>query len=476
MPKAPPYKIIGPEEYAFGRQFFTKSMPQALGLTVKEEGGLLINEKSKSTYEVIPGVADQGRLVFAIAAGHGVWVALIDPGRSEILLMVRKELEAEIAKAHGAPHAGLLVEQTNQHMVCKLHVEWAQTQGLIKKTAKCKMDGDPFMLARNVALATPDGFVNLHNHSHYSMLDGTMTPDLMAERAVLNGQKAMALTDHGVMFGTWKMYKACKEWGIKPLLGVEGYLVDDVSKRYQDAEGRDRRFEYHITLIAQNMEGWQNLSRLVSRAFRDHYYYAPRFDHKMLAEHSKGVICLTGCFKGVAAWHMADHAKSYAENHPNEAIPYWFRRDPDHAKRWLQWMMQVFPGRVFGELHSNDFPVYMQAMPGLAQMFHDIGLPAVPACDAHYEQFEDAPFQAMLTKISQNKIDSIGDRLTAGGPYYLKCRDEIDPVGIITPEMFARTQEIADMCDLEFPKGFLFPTYNHQQDTDWAAYRQSKGA
>ena len=173
------------------------------------------------------------------------------------------------------------------------------------------------------------------------MLDGASTIEGMVDQAVANGQPGLALTDHGFMFGTWKFYKECKKRGITPVLGCEFYLTDDVTKKYSH-EGKDRRFEYHQTVLAMNMTGYQNLCRLCTIACRDNFWYVPRIDHNTLFEYKEGLIVLSGCFKGPVAWHLQE----FEQPIDGTTLPHWYRTDPDYSREIIEDVSQGTRGSV----------------------------------------------------------------------------------------------------------------------------------
>ena len=138
-------------------------------------------------------------------------------------------------------------------------------------------------------------FVHLHSHSEYSLLDGLPHPKDLAARAAELQQPALALTDHGSMFAAIEFYDACKAKNVKPIIGVEAYLA---KRGMKDKDAKEDRSSYHLLLLAENDEGYHNLLRLVSAAELEGFYYYPRVDHELLAKHSAGIICTTGCPSG----------------------------------------------------------------------------------------------------------------------------------------------------------------------------------
>ena len=142
--------------------------------------------------------------------------------------------------------------------------------------------------------AAPTNFVHLHNHSDFSLLDGAMKTRDMARRAAEYGQPALALTDHGNMFGAVEFYLNCRKEGIKPIIGMEAYVTADRHCRTADKSNRS----YHMVLLARNATGYANLVRLSSLGFLEGFYYRPRIDRELLAQHSEGIVGLTACMSG----------------------------------------------------------------------------------------------------------------------------------------------------------------------------------
>lgn len=339
-------------------------------------------------------------------------------------------------------------------------------------------DGTPFERARAKQRAVPEDFVHLHNHSQFSLLDGASTIEGMVERAEANGQRALALTDHGVMSGLWKFSQECQARGIKAIPGNELYVVDQVEPYEQtlpDGTARKKRFEYHQTVLAMNETGWRNLCRLTSLAWGQQYYYVGRVTHEQLFAHSEGLIVLSGCFKGMAPWALQKFEPLEGDVGP---MPHWYNQGLDRAVDVLRRYREVFGDRFYGEvMNVPGFDRYMAVMPELIGLFDDLGMKTCLSTDAHYERAEDAEYQAMMTRVSKDKVDDLGDRATKTGPHYIASMTEIDRLGgLFREEFFANTAEIADRCDLELDTSFQFPRYDVEADPDWAAYRSSKRA
>jgi hypothetical protein len=442
----------------------------------------LLNPESKVLYNVVlsPGRTNNALLVslkadltpYAGGEATAQWLAVVESPTSEVHLIPYQQFVKLVAYAvdNGGTYQGCRVEDAGSHKLVHLNLGWAVQQKIIHKTEVAGKDDESFEQWRAFAGATKEDFCHLHNHSMYSMLDGVCPPEDLVRAAVQNGQPGIALTDHGYMYGLYKFWKACKEYEVKSVLGCEIYLVDDVSKRYVDVRNNDRRFEYHLTLHAMNETGWRNLCTMQSIAGRDHYYYVPRVDRAMLAKYNEGIICLTGCFKGPGQFHLQQHKPEVTNDVP------WYRYDPDLSMRWYQFLKQTFGDRCYGEVHVNDFPQYMEAVPRILQQQRDAGLKTVVAQDAHYSITEDAVLQRLLTKINSNRADDLGaaEDIRRPGCYFIRSRTEISHP-LVTPDMFDRTCEVMERCTLSLKtEGYLFPAYDMQADLDWSAFTQRK--
>jgi len=294
-----------------------------------------------------------------------------------------------------------------------------------------------------------DFFVHLHNHSCYSLLDGVSTPDAIAKRAYGLGQQAVALTDHGYLHGNYRFQKACDEWGVKPIHGVEAYFVDDHDKRAAAAE----RHMYHLTLLVTCKEGWKTLCRLMTTACRDRYYYKPRVDMKALAADNQGLLCLTACYKGPMAYHLSQSGY-----------------DPGLAKSNLMWLKGVFGDRLYNEAMKIGFPEYDDAVPAMVAMADECGVKTVATNDAHYPERSDADVQATLLKISTGgSLEMDSDEL------FMKSRAEMVG-GAITEAMCDTTLEIASRVEFELKfEGNQFPAFDPATAQDYNLFLQETG-
>ncbi len=482
MPRVAPLNF-GPDDIARAKTWLIEQAPSALNAKLDhcDTCPALINPQSKSKYNIaLVGGRENNALSIPVTVpnilplGGGdasaQWLGVVESTTSEVHLMpyvqFRKLFDYTIN--HGGNFQGFSIAAQGDHQVAKVNLGWAAQQNLIAKTICFGKDDESFFNWRAFAGATKEQFVNLHNHSYYSMLDGVAAPEDLVRAAVQNGQPGIALTDHGYMHGLYKLDKACREYEIKGMYGCEIYLVDDVSQKYTDARGNIRRFEYHLTLIAMDQEGWENLCTMMSIACKDHFYYVPRVGRAMLQRFQKGLLCLTGCFKGPGQFHLQQYESTITEDVP------WYRFDPNLSRQWYMFLKETFGDRCYGEIHLNDYGRYMNAVPTILQMQADCGLKTVVAQDAHYSVTEDALLQSLLSRINQNKADDIGAEGRKTGPYYIRSRTEID-YPLFTPDMFDRSCEIMERCTLSLEnKLYLFPAYNIKADRDWASYSAAK--
>nr|HID13839.1 DNA polymerase III subunit alpha [Anaerolineae bacterium] len=275
-------------------------------------------------------------------------------------------------------------------------------------------------------------FVHLHVHSEYSLLDGLSSCQELAERTAQLGMPALALTDHGAMYGAVQFYKACKAVGIKPIIGMEPYLAHH-SRRDRDAQ-RERK-PSHLVLLAQNDTGYHNLMRLATIAQLEGFYYKPRIDKETLAEHADGLIVLSGC--------------------GTSEVPRLIRHGRlDEARRAIAWYRDVFPGRYYLELQEHDIPELTQVNRQLLAFAREFDLPLVATNDVHYAYREEADIHDVLLCIQTGKTINEPARLRMDGDsFYLKSADEMAALFSDVPQALTNTLHIAEMCELELEFG-----------------------
>ena len=279
-----------------------------------------------------------------------------------------------------------------------------------------------------------DQFVHLHNHSEYSLLDGYGHVEDMVNRAAELGQPAMALTDHGNVYAAIDFYKAAKSAGIKPIIGMEGYVAFGSRHERTAAEGASGGSQPHITLLAENLTGYRNLLQLASKAHLEGFYYRPRVDRDLLAEYSEGVIVLSGCLSGELARDVLRMGG-----------------DLSSARETAGWYKEVFGDRYYLELmHHEGVPGQDDVNKAVCQLSEEMGIEMVVTNDCHYVYPEDAPHQDTLTCIvTSSKLADPRRLRMEDQSYYVKSAAEMAAVFPEHPQALRNTLAIAERCDLE---------------------------
>ncbi len=279
-------------------------------------------------------------------------------------------------------------------------------------------------------------FVHLHVHTEYSLLDGACRIDKVAQRAKELGQTALAVTDHGVMYGAVAFYKACKEAGIKPIIGCEVYVAPRAMT--DKAHGTDNDYS-HLILLCRNEQGYRNLCRLVSAGFTEGFYMKPRIDWALLHKHAEGLICLSGCLAGEI---------------PQRLI----RGDYDGAKARAVELAELFGEDGFYlEIQNHGIPDEARAAEGLIRLHRDTGIPLVVTNDAHYIEKKDAYYQDVLMCIQMGKtVDDPNRMRFESQELYLKSEDEMRALFPDWQEAADNTVKIAEMCSFDFTFGHYF--------------------
>jgi DNA polymerase-3 subunit alpha len=281
-------------------------------------------------------------------------------------------------------------------------------------------------------------FTHLHLHTLYSLLDGAIRMKDLIKTVKEKGMSSVAVTDHGNMFATIDFYKKAKDAGIKPIIGMESYVAGTKGR-----EDRTEKVAHHLILLAKNAEGYANLRYLASTAYMDGFYYHPRIDKKVLAQHSKGVFALTACLGG-------------------EVTSACFRGDMDHARKAAQEYKDIFePGHFFLEVQSNGMPEQEKANENLKQLSRDLDIPLCATADAHYIKREDARAHELLMCIASGKTLADGKRMKhSTDKLYVTSPEEMLEFFKDTPEAVHNTQRIAEQCTLELKLGKpMLPTF-----------------
>ncbi len=286
-------------------------------------------------------------------------------------------------------------------------------------------------------------FVHLHNHSEYSLLDGLSKIKDMVRRAKELNMKAIAITDHGNMYGTINFYKTCLEEGIKPIIGAEIYI----SKRTRhDKEAGVDSDNNHLILLAQNLQGYKNLMKIISIAGLEGYYYKPRTDIELLREHHEGLICLSACVKGYVSEPLIANQDETAEKRA-KVLSEIFGKDKFYLE--IQKHIDVKDQDILNEK--------------LIKMSEKLGIPLIATNDNHYIYNNDAEAQeALLCIQTQTTLDTPNRKLSmvSSPDFYIKSQEEMAGLFIQTPEAIENSVKIADMCNVEISLGkWIMPIF-----------------
>lgn len=283
-------------------------------------------------------------------------------------------------------------------------------------------------------------FVHLHTHTHYSLLDGLSKVDDLVKLAEKDGMPAMAITDHGAMYGVIDFYQACQKAGIKPIIGVEAYIANRT--RYDKEPGIDNK-RFHLTLLAKNMEGYKNLIKLTTKAHLEGYYYKPRMDKDLLRAHSGGLIALSGCPAGELGRAIRRH-------------------DEAGAERIIREHQEIFgKENYFLEImHHPDIEGFEHWRHQLIALSRKFDIPLVATQDSHYPTHEHARAHKTLIAIS-TATDITDTGIFAGeGDYHFISTEEALRNFRDIPEAVVNTMKVADMCHVELTLGkFIFPDF-----------------
>ena len=277
-------------------------------------------------------------------------------------------------------------------------------------------------------------FAHLHVHTEYSLLDGSNKIHEYVARVKELGMNSAAITDHGVMFGCIDFYRAAKAAGIKPILGCEVYVAP--GSRFDREAGQTENRYYHLVLLAENNQGYQNLMKIVSKAFIDGFYYKPRVDLELLEEYHEGIIALSACLAGEVAKNLT---RGFYEEAKKAALRY----------------QEIFgEGNFFLEMQDHGIPEQQRVNQQLLRMHQETGIELVVTNDVHYTYDTDVEAHDILLCVQTGKRLQDEDRMRyEGGQYYVKSPEEMLKLFPYIPEALENTQKIADRCDVEIEFG-----------------------
>ncbi len=279
------------------------------------------------------------------------------------------------------------------------------------------------------------GFIHLHNHSEYSLLDGACRVTDMAKQAKKLGQNAIAITDHGTMYGAVAFYDACKKEGVKPIIGCEVYVAPH--SRFDKTKGADGAY-YHMVLLCKNETGYRNLIKLVSTGFTEGFYSKPRIDTELLLEHKEGLICLSGCIAGY--------------------IPSMLLKGlPDLAQKYAVLLKNAFGDDFYIELQNHNTEEEEEVLYSLCELAEELSIPTVATNDVHYIRRGDADTQAVLMCVQTNTVITNGRPLGfETNEFYIKSEEEMKRIFFRIPEALENTEKIAEKCNFDFDFSKLY--------------------
>lgn len=312
----------------------------------------------------------------------------------------------------------------------------------------------------------PSDFVHLHNHTHYSLLDGLTKVDDLIARSKELGMNAAAITDHGTMSGVIDFYKASKANDFKPILGVEAYIA---ARGRADRDPAKDKIRYHLIILAMNNTGYENLMRLSSLAEIEGKYYKPRMDHELLEKYNEGLIILSGCASG----EVGDALKN---------------DDYERALETARWYKSVFGDRYYMELQDHGHPnapahwdVQTKINEGVQRIASELDIPLVLTCDGHYLKHEDREAHEILLCVGTGAFLADEKRMSLEDfeLHLTDPREIIGRWGDTCPEAIANTRKIADLCNVNIELGKIliprFPTPNGESEKEYLNHLVYRG-
>src|SRR5919202_2557563 len=278
-------------------------------------------------------------------------------------------------------------------------------------------------------------FVHLHLHTDYSLLDGAIQVKPLAQRVKELGMPACAMTDHGNMYGAVSFYKEMKAHDVKPIIGAEVYLAPGSRHDRKEAQRGEKPYN-HMILLAKDREGYHNLARLTSKAFKEGFCRKPRIDRELLSQFGGGLVGLSACLSGVPQAHLKNGKLD------------------DAAKCALEFQDILGRGNYFLEIQDHQLEDQRKINRNLVELSKRTGIPLVATNDAHYLYRDDYEAHDVMLCIGTGKTVNDPNRMRFGGPEgYVRSPEEMAKIFAHIPDAVTRTVEVAEMCDLKLPLG-----------------------
>jgi DNA polymerase-3 subunit alpha len=287
------------------------------------------------------------------------------------------------------------------------------------------------------------GFCHLHCHSEYSLLDGANRIGDLIERAQELEQPALALTDHGCMFGAWVFQEQAKKAGIKPILGMEAYVAPN--SRLDRGKVKGEKGYYHLVMLARDLQGYKNLTKLTSIGYTEGFYSKPRIDREVIAKYSEGIIVTSACLAGEVAQHLMEDR--------------W-----DEAREAAEWYANLFDGRYYLEVQGHDSQGQDELNRRIFKLAAEVGVPVVATNDAHFLKAEDHQAHDVLLCIGLGKDFTDPNRMKYDDQLYFKSGPEMAERFPDRADVLENTLRIADEIDLSFPKKYYVPRFPTEED------------
>src|SRR5581483_1983798 len=340
--------------------------------------------------------------------------------------------DSELAGAHHSLPP--MMRQLKRHLYCVRPLP-TRLAGLLQWQQR-----KYYPLFHGIRTMSERSFVHLHCHSHYSLLDGASRVPELVDLVKGQGMNAVAITDHGNLYGAIEFYRTCKEKGVNPVVGYEAYVAP--GKRNEREARRRGEAGFHLTLLAQNATGFKNLVKMSSLAYTEGYHYVPRVDKELLERFKEGIICLSGCAS-------------------SEFSEFILKDQLDEALQLAQWFHKIYGKNFFVEIQNNGLDIQKRCAEGAIDIANRLGLPLVATCDAHYSRKDDSFAHDVLLCINTGKTLKDENRMRYGSDqFYVRRPEEMYELFAGHAEAVKRTQEIADSVDIKLDfKARHFPVF-----------------